>query len=185
MLLESHRNSLVFKKLWEYYENRITGISGIWNLWVCLKIIWITALLLLLKLFNYSISSSFVIHASSSSSYSQVINQNTKGFNIQKRALLFGLTPTSRAPCFEKNAAWEEPLLFGQTTTPTEQKHSLTHLWKLLHFYNCSICTALLLNFIIYPNISGFYLLFKRDGWCISPTVTKSGFPPIANFQPI
>lgn len=37
MLLESHRNSLVFRKLWEFYENRITGISGIWNLQMCLK----------------------------------------------------------------------------------------------------------------------------------------------------
>lgn len=139
--------------------------------------------LLLLKLFNYPISSSFVIRVSSSSSYSQVINQNTKGFNTQKRAFLFGLTLTSKAPCFGKDATWEELLLFGQTITPTEQKHSLTHLWKLLHFYNCSICTALILHFIIYPNASGFYLLFKRDGWCISPTVTKGGFSPYSKFS--
>lgn len=74
------------------------------------------------------------------------------------------------APSFGEDATWEELLLSGQTITPSEKMHSLTNLWKLLHFYNCFICTALLSYFIIYPNASGFYLDFKRDGWCVPPT---------------
>lgn len=84
---------------------------------------------------------------------------------------------------FGVGASWEELVLPGLPRTPIEQMHSLTNLWKLLHFYNCSICTALLLHFIINLNASAFYLHFQGDGCYASPPVQEDVLPSVANFQ--
>lgn len=117
-------------------------------------------------------------------SFLLVINQNTEGFNTQKwvfhldwlsQTLLKGTTgfpPPQFGGCHTGTTLG----MFGQTIIPTEQTLSLTNLWKLLHFYNCSLCIILLLHFIISPNASAFCLHSKGDGWCTSTTVSRGGF---------
>lgn len=73
--------------------------------------------------------------------------------------------------------------VFGQTVIPTEPTLSLTNLWELLHFYNCSICIVLLLHFIISPSASAFSLHCKGDGWCTSITASRGAFFPHNQFS--